>query len=177
MIGHYKREIDIAFCQETACRNRVAVAHHHRTLCPHVADVKLAAMEFSSCLDPIDDHACHFGQSALGEFLHHVFHVGKTSRGITGIEFAQSADKDKLVAVVAQGESAGRYFGVALHLVKAVGLEGGVGGSIERVFKMDTDAGILLVIGVRQQYCPLAFGIIRLQLVQELGRPCFVVAS
>ena len=60
--------------------------------------------------------------------------------------------------MLAQWEAALRELGVRLHLHMTVGLEGIVGGSIERVLDMYAKALVLHKIGVGEQDGPLALG-------------------
>ena len=105
-------------------------------------------MQPATFLHTFYDHTCHLGHFALGVFLHYFFQLLHTTAGITVVQAAQTVDEDKLCTVFSHGETVCRDTGIASHFFKLVILEGGVGGSIERVFDMGAEAGIIGVVGI-----------------------------
>ena len=100
LIGKHEDEVDIALDLELTGSDGVAVAHDDGAPRPHVAHVEASAMEAPSGLHAVDDHACHAAHLALGELFHHLFHIFQAAVAVAGVELAQSADEDELVAVV-----------------------------------------------------------------------------
>ena len=82
------------------------------------------------------------------------------------LSLAQSAYEDELVTVGSHGKPRGRKFSVGRHFVKPVSLEGIVCGCIQGVFYVFAEARVGLIVGVREQHCPLAFREIALEQVK-----------
>ena len=99
LIGNEQDEVGIALGLKDAGGNGVAVGEHVTAALPDIAHVELSTMETAASLHAVDDHAGHGADPTFGIFLHDGLHIAETALGITLIEFAQSADEDKLVAV------------------------------------------------------------------------------
>ena len=128
-------------------------------------------MEPTAGVDSIDNHTGHFAQLTLGKLLDKFFHVGHAAVSVARIELSQTTDEQELVAIGSQGEAGGGDMRVASHFRESVGLEGIVGGGIERVLKMHPLTGVLGEVRIGEQHSPRALGIAGLQLVHEcLGR-------
>ena len=134
-------------------------------------------MQLSAFFHAIDNHASHLGQLALWEFLHHRLHVGQTTVAVAVVEFAQSADEHKLIAVGAQGEARFRDVHIAPHLGKSVGFESQIGGPIERIFDLFAEHGVFFIEGIGKNLSPCAFRIAIEQSLQiDVGRGRVVFA-
>ena len=170
LVGNHEDERDVVLGAQLYGGYRVAVAHHHCPAAPHVAHVELAALQFASCLHAVDDHSRQFADAAVGEFLHHLVHVLQASVAVAVVQLGQSADEDELIAVGAQWEARSREFRVLPHLAHPVGLERLVGRRVKRVLHVLAEAGVLHVVRVGEQRCPLALGILFLQFRQPRVR-------
>ena len=166
LIGDEEDEIGIALgFEDTGC-NRVAVGEHIATALPDVAHVELAAVEPASGLYAVDNHSGHRTDIAGGVFINHGLHVGETTLAVTAIQFVETSNEDEFITVGAHGESSFGEGRVGLHLDKAVSLEGFVGGSIERVFHVGAESGVLYEVWVGEQGGPQAFGVIGFQFAE-----------
>ena len=87
VVGNDEEELLVAFGRELPDGNGVAVAEHYGASAPDVAQIELSAMQPSSLLHAVDNHACHFGQLALWELLDERLHVLETSVAIAVVEF------------------------------------------------------------------------------------------
>ena len=159
----HKYKVRIALVGEFTGLNGVAVAEHGTAPAPHVPDVELSAPELPTLVHSVDDHACHLAHTALRILLDHLLQVVKTTLGIACIEFAQGTDEEELVAIGPQREALGRELGIGLHLSITIGFEGLVGSSIERIFQVNPEAGILGKMRIGEQCRPLALGTFLLQ--------------
>ena len=104
-IHEQEREIDVAFGHELTRSDRVAVVKHYGAPFPHVAYVKLAAIQLAPGFHSVDYHSGQLAHVAFGIFAHYFLHVGKTSLAVAAVELAQSADKYELIAVCPHREA------------------------------------------------------------------------
>ena len=105
-------------------------------------------MESASGLYAVNNHSGHWTDIAGGVFLNHGLHVGETALAVAAIQLVETSNEDELITVGAHGESFLGEGRVGLHLDKAVCLEGFVGGSIERVFHVGAETGVLYKVWV-----------------------------
>ena len=158
-IGHvdeHELEWCVSLIAERTGLYRVAVGQHGSTPLPNIADVKRSSTQHPSFPNTIDDHTGHLGHRTLRIVFHHLLHRLQASIGIAAVECAESSYENELITVGSLREAGGRELRIALHLAEPVGLEGGIGGCIERVFQMDSRHGVLAEIGIGEHTCPLA---------------------
>ncbi len=158
LVSNDEREVNIPFRSELTCFYRIAVAHHHTSSCPDVADVKLSSMQFPSLLNAVYNHSGEVTHFTLRVFVDHRLHVVDTSLGISLVEFRHTVEEDKLVAVSSKRESLLGYLDISLHLSEAVSLKGIVGACIERILDMNAKLSVLYEIRVGEKSRPLAVG-------------------
>ncbi len=164
-IDEEEGKVGIAFGRERLDIGRVLPVEHGRATLPYIAHLKLTTVETASCLHAIDDHAGHLAHLALGVLVDKRVHIGETTFGVTAIKTAQTADKDKLVAVGSQREAGLRQPHVAHHLAVAIGFEGFVGSSIDGVLDVLAKLRILAEVRVGEQCSPRTLRILLAQLV------------
>ena len=136
MVGEDKGEVGDAVGDEFPRLDGVTVVEHGGTTAPYVTEVELATMELAAFANALHNHTGHLADAALRVVLHHGVHVFHATVHVSLVQFAQTVDEDELVAVGAQGITTLGDARIARHLAVAVGLEGFVGGGIERVFHM-----------------------------------------
>ena len=136
----------------------VAVVEHGGAAAPHVGEVELSAVQTATSLHSVDYHAGHLANATAGEVLHHEIHVFQTSVGIVVVETAQTTNKYEFVAVGSQRETGFRHMGIAVDFFVAVGLEGAVGGGVERIFDVLAPFRILHIVAVGEHGRPLTVG-------------------
>ena len=158
MVSNDKREVNIPFRSELARLYRIAVAHHHTSSCPDIADVKLSAMQFPSLLNTVYNHSGEVAHFALRIFVDHRLHVVNTSLGVALVEFRHTVEEDKLVAVSSKRESLLGYLDISFHLSNAVSLKGIVCACIKRILDMNAKFSVLYEIRVGEKSRPLAVG-------------------
>ena len=130
LVDQEERERRVAFGNERARGDGVAVVEYNRAPLPNVAYVELSAVQRPSGLYSVDYHSGHFANVTFGVFADKFLHVGQASVAVAAVELAQSAYENELVAVCSERKTLGRKRGVGRHLVKPVGLEGVVRGGI-----------------------------------------------
>ena len=168
LVHEKEREWRVAFGNERASRDGVAVVEHHRAAFPHIAYVELSAIQRASGFYTVDNHSGHFAHVAFGIFADEFLHVGQASLTVAAVELAQSADEYEFVTVGSEWETRRRQRRVGRHLVKPVSLEGVVRCGVKRVFNVYSETCVDLIIRVCQQRRPLAFREIAL----EQGKVC-----
>ena len=77
----------------------VAVVENIGPVVPYVTQVEFSAAYLLASLYAIDDHTCHFADSALGKLLHNGLHISVATFVIAVVELAQATVKLDLVAV------------------------------------------------------------------------------
>ena len=105
-------------------------------------------MQRPALLHTTQNHTGHLADLALRELLHHLLHALRTAIGIAVVQHAQALDKEELRAVLTQRKTSLRQMGIAFHFLMAIGLEGFIGGSIQRVLDVYTKALVLSKIRV-----------------------------
>ena len=123
-------------------------------------------MQFPAVLNALDDHACQLAHLALRIFLYHLLQLLHTPVAVAIVQHAQSVDKQELIPVGTLWESCGRKFSVLLHHISLISLEGIVGSSIERIFYLLAETGVLCIIWVGYQHSPLTFGKVFLHVIE-----------
>ena len=131
LVGYDIEEVGVAVGRQLTGIDRIAVAEHHRTSAPHIAQVELSTMKLPTLLHTVDDHAGHLCELTLGEFLHQRLHVLQAPIAVPVVELAQSIDEQELVAIGPKGEACLGNMTIAGHFLKAVFLECHIGCSIE----------------------------------------------
>ena len=177
MIGYDIEELLVTLGRQFAGSNGVAVAQHYGAPAPYIAQVELSAMQATSLLHAVDNHTCHLSQLALREILHKHLHIGKTAIAVAVVEFRQTIDEHKLIAVLSHGESLFRQSRVAAHLSIAIGLESLVSGAIQRILHVFSELGVLLEVWIREQRRPRTLRILALQACHIVGSQIVFVAT
>ena len=159
VVGDDVEEFFVALGRKFAYGHRIAVAEHDRPSTPHVAEVELAAVQPTTLFHAVYNHSSHLSEFALWEFFDQKLHIGHTAATVVVVEFGKSVDEDEFVAILTHREAFFRNARITTNLTVAVGLEGVVGGSVERVLDLFAELHRFREIGVGEQCRPLTFGI------------------
>ena len=163
LVRNHVYERSVAVVRELAHRRRVAFVEHLRASLPDVLEVELAALQLSSLVHALHYHACHYGYRALRILLHHRVQIVDTALVVAVVQLAESADEEELVAVGTQREPLFRHADIAAHLLIARRLERIVCSGVQRVFEVHAETCVLYEVGVGEQCCPLALGVLLLE--------------
>ena len=166
LVGHHEDELIVTLGNEHPGGDGVAVLQHLTAPRPYIAHVKASSMQPASGLHTINDHTCHGTDLALRIMGHHLLHIVKTTLAVAVVQLTQSSDKEELVAMGTQGETAGGKGCIGTHLLQTVGLEGSIGSGIEGIFEVGAEAGVLLEVRIGKEGCPLTLRIAFFQLFE-----------
>ena len=147
-IRHHKEVVRILLCRERTGRVNSRSAQLHATTVPHIAEVKLGAMQFLARAHSVYNHTSHSAHATLRILLDYSLHRCHALIAVAVIEFRHAIEENKAVTVITQREARLRECHVVIHLLEAVILERLVCGTIERILYMLTKLGILSVIRV-----------------------------
>ena len=87
-------------------------------------------METFACIDTVHNHTGHFADTAFWVLLHDSFHIVDTTFRIPVVEFAKTADKQKLVTIGSIWKSITRDTRISLRLTVSASFESLVGGCV-----------------------------------------------
>ena len=135
----------------------VVIVQHYRAATPYIAYIELAAMQSLACTHTVDNHTGKLANPALWVVFNDFLHIFYAGINVSGIQLAQSADEDKLIAVCTERESCFRDITVCFHFAISVSLKCIVCCSIQRVLNVFTELCVFLEVWVGEQFGPCAF--------------------